>query len=82
MLTKPRLTASNWTALIDLTSWLQWGSIAYSDARYPDGGTHFTQVDAVTGAINPDGFILDPTAMHRETRAPLFGVLPNICRTL
>jgi iron complex outermembrane receptor protein len=48
-------------ALIDLTSWLQVGiDYAYTDARYADGGTHFTQVDAVTGAINHRTVILGP----------------------
>jgi iron complex outermembrane recepter protein len=48
-------------APIDLTSWLQAGlDYAYADARYPDGGTHFTQVDALTGAIDNRTVILGP----------------------
>jgi iron complex outermembrane recepter protein len=48
-------------ALIDLTSWLQAGfDYAYTDARYPDGSTHFTQVDAITGAIDNRTVILGP----------------------
>jgi iron complex outermembrane receptor protein len=48
-------------ALIDLTSWLQAGlDYAYTDARYTDGSTHFTQVDAITGAIDNRTVILGP----------------------
>jgi iron complex outermembrane recepter protein len=48
-------------ALIDLTSWLQVGlDYAYTDARYTDGSTHFTQVDAITGAIDNRTVILGP----------------------
>ena len=48
-------------AQIDLTSWLQAGlDYAYTDARYTDGGTHFTQVDAITGAIDNRTVILGP----------------------
>jgi iron complex outermembrane receptor protein len=48
-------------ALIDLTSWLQAGlDYAYTDARYTDGSTHFTQVDAITGAIENRSVILGP----------------------
>jgi len=48
-------------ARIDITSWLQAGlDYAYTDARYVDGGTHFTQVDAITGAINHRTVILGP----------------------
>jgi iron complex outermembrane receptor protein len=48
-------------ALVDLTSWLQVGlNYAYTDARYTDGTTHFTQVDALTGAIDNRTVILGP----------------------
>jgi iron complex outermembrane receptor protein len=48
-------------ALIDLTSWLQAGlDYAYTDARYIDGSTHFTQVNALTGAIENLSVILGP----------------------
>jgi iron complex outermembrane recepter protein len=48
-------------ALIDLASWLQAGlNYAYTDARYTDGSTHFTQVDAITGAIDNRTVILGP----------------------
>jgi iron complex outermembrane receptor protein len=48
-------------ALTDLTSWLQAGlDYAYADARYTDGSTHFTQVDAITGAIDNRSVILGP----------------------
>jgi iron complex outermembrane receptor protein len=48
-------------APIELTSWLQAGlDYAYTDARYPDGSTHFTQVDALTGAIDNRTVILGP----------------------
>jgi iron complex outermembrane recepter protein len=48
-------------ALTDLTSWLQAGlDYAYTDARYTDGSTHFTQVDAMTGAIDNRTVILGP----------------------
>jgi iron complex outermembrane receptor protein len=48
-------------ALMDLTSWLQAGlDYAYTDARYTDGSTHFTQVDAITGAIDNRTVILGP----------------------
>jgi iron complex outermembrane receptor protein len=48
-------------ALIDLASWLQAGlDDAYTDARYTDGSTHFTQVDAITGAIANRTVILGP----------------------
>jgi iron complex outermembrane recepter protein len=48
-------------ARIDLASWLQAGlDYAYTDARYVDGSTHFTQVDAVTGAIDNRTVILGP----------------------
>jgi iron complex outermembrane recepter protein len=47
--------------LMSLTSWLQAGlDYAYTDARYTDGGTHFTQVDAITGAIDNRTVILGP----------------------
>ncbi len=48
-------------ALIDLTSWLQAGlDYAYADARYTNGSTHFTEVDAITGAIDDRSVILGP----------------------
>ena len=48
-------------ALIDLASWVQAGfNYAYTDARYTDGSTHFTQVDAITGAIDNRTVILGP----------------------
>ncbi|HEX4267368.1 MAG TPA: TonB-dependent receptor [Steroidobacteraceae bacterium] len=48
-------------ALIDLRSWLQAGlDYGYTDARYTDGSTHFTQVDAITGAIDNRMVILGP----------------------
>lgn len=48
-------------ALVDLTSWLQGGlEYAYTDARYTDGSTHFTQVDAITGGIENLSVILGP----------------------
>ena len=48
-------------ALVDLTSWLQAGlDYAYTDARYTDGSTHFTQVEAITGAIDNRTVILGP----------------------
>ena len=48
-------------ALMDLTSWLQAGlDYAYTDARYTDGTTHFTQVDAITGTIENISVILGP----------------------
>lgn len=38
--------------LTDLTPWLQAGlDYAYTDARYKDGSTHFTQVDAITARV-------------------------------
>ncbi len=50
-------------ALIDVTSWLQAGlNYAYTDARYTDGSTHFTEVDAITGAIDNRSVILGPYA--------------------
>src|SRR5580692_9512992 len=49
------------SALIDLTSWMQAGlDYAYTDARYTDGTTHFTQLDAITGAIDNRTVILGP----------------------
>jgi len=48
-------------ALVNLTSWLQAGlDYAYTDARYPDGTTHFTQFDAATDAIDNRTVILGP----------------------
>jgi iron complex outermembrane receptor protein len=48
-------------ALIDITSCLQAGlDYAYTDARYTDGSTHFTQVDAISGAIDSRSVILGP----------------------
>jgi iron complex outermembrane receptor protein len=49
--------------LVDLTSWLQAGlHYAFTDARYRDGSTHFTQVNALTGAIENQTIILGPYA--------------------
>ena len=48
-------------AVIDLASWLQAGlDYAYTDARYTDGATHFTQIDAITGNIDNRTVILGP----------------------
>ena len=48
-------------ALIDLAPWLQAGlNYAYTDARYTDGSTHFTEVDAITGAIDNRTVVLGP----------------------
>ena len=48
-------------SLIDLTPWLQAGlDYAYTDARYTDGSTHFTQVDAITGSTENLSVILGP----------------------
>ena len=48
-------------ALIDLTFWLQAGlNYAYTDARYTDGSTHFTEVDAITRTIDNRSVILGP----------------------
>jgi iron complex outermembrane receptor protein len=48
-------------ALIDLASWVQAGlNYAYTDARYTDGSTHFTEVDAITGGIDNRTVILGP----------------------
>ena len=48
-------------ALAYLTSWLQAGfDYAYTDARYTDGSAHFTQVAAITGAIEDRAVILGP----------------------
>jgi iron complex outermembrane receptor protein len=48
-------------ARMDLASWVQAGlDYAYTDARYTDGSTHFTQVDAITGAIDNRTVILGP----------------------
>jgi iron complex outermembrane receptor protein len=48
-------------ALMDLTSWMQAGfDYAYTDARYTDGTTYFTQLDAITGAIGNHMIILGP----------------------
>jgi iron complex outermembrane receptor protein len=47
--------------LMDLTSWMQAGfDYAYTDARYTDGTTYFTQLDAITGAIGNHMIILGP----------------------
>jgi len=47
--------------LIDVTSWLQAGlDYAYTDARYTNDSTHFTQIDAITGAIDNRTVILGP----------------------
>jgi iron complex outermembrane receptor protein len=47
--------------LIDLTTWLQAGfDYAYTDARYTDGSTHFTEIDPITGDIENRSVILGP----------------------
>ncbi len=56
---KTRVDGFELDALIDLTSWLQVGlDYAYTDARYTDGSTHFTEVNAITGAIDNRSVIL------------------------
>lgn len=58
---KTRVDGFELDALTDLTSWLQAGlGYAYTGARYTDGSTHFTQVDAITGAIDNRTVILGP----------------------
>jgi len=48
-------------ALIDLASWLQAGlDYAYTDARYTNGSTHFTEVNAITGVIDNRSVVLGP----------------------
>jgi iron complex outermembrane recepter protein len=69
-------------ALINLTSWLQAGlDYAYTDARYTDGSTHFTQVDAIAGTIDNRTVILGPYGdAPRNTGSLYFRVahdLPN-----
>ena len=56
-------------ALIDLTSWLQAGlDYAYTDARYTDGTTRYSQTDAITGATAYQTVILRPDSdAPRET---------------
>jgi iron complex outermembrane recepter protein len=50
-------------AQIDLTSWLQAGlNYAFTDARFTDGTSHYTQVDPVSGAILDRTVILGPDA--------------------
>jgi iron complex outermembrane receptor protein len=70
-------------ALLDLTSWLQAGlDYAYTDARYTDGSTHFTQVDAITGAIDNRTVVLGPYGdAPRNTGSLYFRItrdLPNL----
>jgi iron complex outermembrane recepter protein len=58
---KARTDGFELDALMDLTSWLTAGlDFAYTDARYTDGSTHFTQVDAITGVIENRSVILGP----------------------
>jgi iron complex outermembrane recepter protein len=58
-----QVAGSELDALVDLTSWLQAGlDYAYTDARYVDGSTHFTQVNALTGAVENQTIILGPYA--------------------
>jgi iron complex outermembrane receptor protein len=58
---KTQVDGFEFDTLIALTSWLQAGfNYAYTDARYTNGSTHFTQVDAVTGAIDSGTLILGP----------------------
>jgi iron complex outermembrane receptor protein len=69
-------------ALIDLTSWLQAGlEYACTDARYTDGSTHFTQVDAITGAIDNRTVILGPYGDASKNSGSLYlrvtHALPN-----
>jgi len=69
-------------ALIDVTPWLQAGlDYAYTDARYTDGTTHFTQVDALTGAIENRTVILGPYGDAPRNAGSLYlrvaHVLPN-----
>jgi iron complex outermembrane recepter protein len=60
-------------ALIDLTSWLQAGlDYAYTDARYTDGSTHFTEVNAITGAIDNRSVILGPYGDTARNAASLY----------
>jgi iron complex outermembrane receptor protein len=60
-------------ALIDLTSWLQAGlDYAYTDARYTDGSTHFTEVNAITGAIDTRSVILGPYADAARNAGSLY----------
>jgi len=60
-------------ALIDVTSWLQAGlNYAYTDARYTDGSTHFTEVDAITGAIDNRSVVLGPYADAARNAGSLF----------
>ena len=60
-------------ALIDLTSWLQAGlDYAYTDARYTDGSTHFTEVNAITGAIDNRSVILGPYADAARNAGSLY----------
>jgi iron complex outermembrane receptor protein len=74
-------------APIDLTSWLQAGlDYAYADARYTDGRTQFTQVDAVTGAIDNRTVILGPYGDTARNSGSLYlrlsHNLPNSLGTL
>jgi iron complex outermembrane recepter protein len=58
---KARTDGFELDALMDLASWLRAGlDYAYTDARYTDGSTHFTQVDAITGVIEDRSVILGP----------------------
>ncbi len=60
-------------ALIDLTSWLGAGlDYAYTDARYANGSTHFTQIDALTGAIESRTVILGPYADAARNAGSLY----------
>ena len=60
-------------ALIDLASWLEAGlDYAYTDARYADGSTHFTQFDALTGAIESRTVILGPYADAARNSGSLY----------
>lgn len=50
-------------AQIDFTSWLQAGlNYAFTDARFTDGTSHFTQLDSISGAILDRAIILGPDA--------------------
>jgi len=60
-------------ALLDLTSWLQAGlDYAYTDARYTDGSTHFTQLNTLTGAIENLSIILGPYADAPRSTGSLY----------
>lgn len=58
---KTRVDGFELDAVIDLSAWLQAGiNYAYTDARYTDGSTHFTQINTITGALENLSVILGP----------------------